>query len=295
MPPEIRVALSTLNLNHITEIRLRLGLPVMVEYFGDYRYLTSFGVSEKPKGAIIAHDLNTVINTATDGCIYKYAEQIKNGFITVENGVRIGLAGEYVTQNGEIQTVKGITSLNIRIPHEVVGCSQYIFDNLLKESLHNIIIFSRPGFGKTTMLRDIAVKIGCKYKCNILIFDERNEIAAINGDGNGFVLGDTVDVVRCGDKNSAISSAIRAMKPGLIITDELYGEADLKAVSYAVDCGISVIASSHITERKILKRMPFEYYVELIGIGARPVIYDKNFIAHSCNRADNLNRSISLG
>ena len=144
------------------------------------------------------------------------------------------------------------------------------------------------------MLRDVAISISRTKKCNILVFDERNEISATDGNGNGFDLGEYVDVIRCHNKKSAIASAIRAMKPQLIITDELYGDDDIKAMEYAVNCGICVIASSHVCSKEILKKMPFEYYAELIGIGISPVIYDKNFNPYCCGNTDDVDRNFSV-
>ena len=126
-----------------------------------------------------------------------------------------------------------------------------------------------------------------------MIFDERNEISAISG-YDGFDLGDRVDIVRCYEKKSAIASAIRAMKPQVIITDELYGDRDIDSVNYAVDCGITVIASSHICNKEKLCQMPFDFFVQLIGIGVDPVIYDKNFNIVECSVPDNVNRADNI-
>ena len=131
-------------------------------------------------------------------------------------------------------------------------------------------------------------------KYNILIFDERNEISATH-EKDGYDLGDRVDVIRCYEKKSAIASAIRAMKPQVIITDELYGERDIESVRYAVDCGITVIASSHVCNKEILQKMPFDFFVQLIGIGVEPVIYDKNFNIAGCSCLNNFNRPHSVG
>lgn len=295
LPDEIRSAIDHLNFNFLSEIRLRRGQPVIIEYKGEYKYLNAFGVAENERDLLITGEIAPLINSATCGCIYNYTEQMKKGFITVEHGVRIGLAGEYVTQNGEVQAIKNITSINIRIPHFVPNCSEYVVKKLFKTNLHSTMLYSKPGLGKTTMLRDIAIKLGVLKKCNILVFDERNEISAIDGNGNGFDLGDRVDVIRCHNKKSAISSAIRAMKPDLVITDELYGKDDVDAVKFAVDCGICVIASSHICNRDILTEFPFEYYVELVGIGREPVIYDKNFNSYSRDSSDNVAGNIIIG
>lgn len=293
LPPQIKACLDNLNLNFLSEIRLRCGQPVIIEYKGEYKYLSKFGITEKSNFGIIADDIQNIILQATGGSIYSYAEQIKSGFITVENGVRIGIAGEYVTQNSEVVTIKNITSLNVRIPHNIAGCSDFLFKNLFFDCLRSTVLYSVPGLGKTTMLRDIAINTSKRKNINVLIFDERNEISGLDGNGNGFNLGDRVDVVRCYNKKAAISSAIRAMKPQVIITDELYGDDDIGAIRYAIDCGIIVIASSHVCNKNILKNMPFEFFVELKKIGEAPIIYDKDFNTYCGCNVDDLRRNVS--
>ncbi len=283
LPDEVRVAVSHLNYMRLSEIRLRRGQPVMVEYDGKYSFLGRVGIVANSNDSIKVSDITPVLNAATGGCVYSYTEQMKSGFITVEHGVRIGIAGEYVTEKGVVNTIKNVTSLNIRIPHDIKGCADYLFKTVFSGELKSTLIFSKPGLGKTTILRDIARKLS-RTK-NVLIFDERGEIAALDGYGDGFDLG-TVDVVRCYSKLGAISSAIRAMKPDVIITDELYGEEDLKAVRYAADCSITVIASSHVSDAEKLKKTPFEYFVKLKSLGAEPEIYDKNFNSYCNSCAD---------
>ncbi|MDE5943598.1 MAG: Flp pilus assembly complex ATPase component TadA [Clostridia bacterium] len=295
LPADIRQALSNINLNYLSEIRIRKGQPVIVEYKGEYKYLNPFGVSECGRGGLTVGDIAPIINNATGGCIYNYTEQMKSGFITVGHGIRIGIAGEYVTNSSEIIAIKNITSINIRIPHDIVGCADFIVKKLFSDSLHSTLLYSKPGLGKTTMLRDIATTLGKTHKCNVLVFDERNEISATDGEGNGFDLGDRVDVIRSCNKKSAIASAIRAMKPDVIITDELYGNEDVEAVYYAVNCGICVIASSHTEREENLKSLPFEYYVKLTGVGRQPIIYDKNFDTYRCGGADDLDRRVFVG
>ena len=295
LPKDVKAALENINYNFLSEIRLRRGQPVIIEYMGEYKYINSSGISNSLRGAISVGDIEPIINNATEGCVYNYVEQMKSGFITVEHGVRIGIAGEYVTQGGQVQAIKNLTSLNIRIPHNVLGCADFLVENLLFNGLHSTLLYSKPGYGKTTMLRDIAVNISRMKKFNVLVFDERNEISATDGNGNGFDLGDRVDVIRCYNKRSAISSAIRAMKPQIIITDELYGDDDIKAMEYAVNCGICIIASSHVCNKEILKQMPFEYFAELTGIGKTPIIYDKNFNTYCSGSTDHVDRNVSFG
>lgn len=294
LPQDIQFALAHININFVTEVRIRQGQPVIIAYRDAYYYLDRFGLSSKRDGAIIGGDIAQIISAATNGSIYSYAEQMRSGFITCSHGVRIGLAGEYVTQGGAISSIANITSINIRVPHEIEGCADYICNNIFSEYVSSTILFSKPGLGKTTKLRDIARYSSDKLKLNVLIFDERNEIAAMDAYGNGFYVGERADVIRSGNKLAAFESAIRAMKPDVIITDELYGESDVKAVKYAADCGIKVIASSHVTDKNILKTMPFDYYVELKTLFGQPIIYDKNFVAYNSGGVDDVNRSIFI-
>lgn len=294
LPQEINGGLAHINFNLLSEIRLRQGLPVIIEYCGEYGYLTPTGFSKDSRYALIGENIPSVLSAAFGGNLFNYTEQMKNGFITVGRGVRIGIAGEYVTEGGRVNTIRNLSSLNIRIPHDFTGCSNEICEKLFADKVKSTLIFSKPGLGKTTMLRDIAKNL-CKNIRNILIFDERNEIAAMDENGVGFDLGNFVDVIRCHNKLGAISSAIRAMKPDVIITDELYGDGDIAAMRYASDCGIKVIASSHICRPEILQKMPFEYFVKLTAFNKPPEIYDKNFNSYSDSGVDDLDRNISDG
>lgn len=293
LPTEVLGALAHLNFNHVSEIRIRRGQPVIIEYKGSYKYINKYGISDSANNAIIVREIEPIIFSATNGCVYNFTEQMKSGFITVEHGVRIGIAGEYVTQNEAVNTIKDITSLNIRIPHNIVGCANFIVRKLLSDGLKSFLLFSKPGLGKTTMLRDIAIHLSNMQKYNILVFDERNEISGICT-AEGYNLGDRVDIIRCYEKKSAISSAIRAMKPNVIITDELYGDRDMQAIKFVSDCGITVIASSHICNRDILKKMPFDYFVHIEMLGAS-AIYDKNFNFIDRSDSDDVFGGVSIG
>ena len=285
LPADVCAAVGNLNLNYLTEIRLRRAQPVIIEYSGEYRYLSAGGATARREAALVCADVADVLYRAMGGCVYSYAEELKEGFITISGGIRIGVAGEYVTEGSEIKTIARPTSLNIRIPHLAEGCSDGVYRALFANKLNSVLIYSRPGCGKTTMLRDLARRISKEKKCNVLVLDVRSEIG---GAGAGYDLGETVDVVRSANKLSSIQSAVRAMKPDIVITDELYGEGDMKAVKFARDCGIAVAASSHICEREQLKSMPFDYFVHLTAINAEPEIYDKNFDTVCNNRSDDV-------
>lgn len=277
LPAKILAAIIKLDLNYLTEIRLRCGQPVIIEYKGEYKYISNFSPTESKDGAILCNSVDEILASAIGGNVYAYSDQLKKGFITLDGGIRVGIAGEYVTEGEKILTVKNISSLNVRIPHDIYGCADGIFKRLFVNDIGSTLIFSPPGYGKTTILRDTVRKISDDCKKNVLLFDERNEIFASSGGNGGFYLGERTDVICGSDKLTAFGNAIRALKPQIIACDELYGQRDFDAVSYAVECRIAVIASTHITRPEILKKLNFENFIELTGIGKEAVIYDKNF------------------
>lgn len=277
LPVDILLAVGLLNINQLTEIRLKSGQPVIIHYRGEYKYLNAGGASDSADGSIVCQDAEKILENAMENSVYAYAEQLKYGFITVDGGIRIGVAGEYVTQGESVISVRDVTSINIRIPHEVKGCAECIYKVITANNLKSSLIFSPPGYGKTTVLRDLARLISVKEKLKVLIADERNEICGAAKGKAAFELGVTCDFIRGANKQFVFENAVRTMGPQVIITDEIYGDDDIAALNFIAECGLIFIASSHICDKDKLKKIPADYYVGLTGIGAKAQVYDKDF------------------
>ncbi len=284
LPVEIVMAVSTLNINQLTEIRVKSGQPVIIHYRGEYKYIKSNGVCDNADDAIKCSSAEKILERAMGNSVYTYTEQLKYGFITVDGGIRIGIAAEYVTQGDEIVSIRGVTSLNIRIPHEALGCANEIYKAISAGGIKSTVIFSPPGLGKTTVLRDLARLISVKEKLKVLIADERNEIAGVNSGVSAFTFGATCDFVRGANKRFVFENAVRTMSPQVIVTDEIYGNEDYSALNFTTQCGLIFIATSHICDRETLLTTNAQHFVELTGIGAKANIYDKDFnIICDCN------------
>lgn len=278
LPTKLYNAFKNCNTDKLFEIRLRVNYPVIVNYNEKKLYLAKNGLTLLKNDSLICseEDINLIINNITEHSIYAYNNKLKQGFITTNDGVRIGLAGECVFNN-TIVTIKNITSLNIRIPHEIVGCSNEIINKIKVDKLFNTLIIAPPAFGKTTMLKDIARNLNNINIGNILIIDERGEFSNIDGEN--------IDKIKYSDKLYAFNYSLRSMTPSVVITDELCTKDDWLCVKNASDSGVNIIASCHgksIDDIKIK-----EYYIENVfdrfivlsdkQLGVINGIYDKNY------------------
>ena len=286
---ELYDALTKVGFDNIYEVRLRAGLPISIVSAGQVYYLSANGLTYNKHKALCVDKkaIEDIIYKASEFSIYSIAEELKQGFVVLNNGVRIGVAGNVITENGKIGTITNFSSLNIRIPHIIRGTCLPVFDYLMdKKGVFNTLIISPPGQGKTTFLRDFAFQLSEKnFFYNVLVIDERGEIA---GKDNALSVGECCDVLAFSTKQIGFLQGIRAMNPDIIITDELGQEEDFLALKNAASCGVKVVASIHGASIDNLKDKPyfnlikssFQRYVCLKPSGKAGQIlgvYDQNF------------------
>ena len=241
-------ALGKTPIEKINEIRIRLNRKILISIGGKCYYLGYNGLTNKEDLAIEANKnmIEEIFRRCCENSVYAYADQIKNGYITTKGGIRVGLAGEGVYDGQSIKTLKNINSLAIRIPHEIKGCALPIMNYLITTEFENTLIVSPPGCGKTTMIRDIIYQLSQKNYCyNVLLVDERFEIA---GSFNGEVkldVGSFCDVLSGTSKQFGFEMGIRSLRPDIIATDEISSRDDFDALYKANNSGVKIIASIH--------------------------------------------------
>ena len=290
LPLQIYNALTNkLSEYEINEIRLRVGKPITIICNTKHYFLTETGVCNSPNQAIYVSKelLNDIVFKASDYSIYSVNEQLKQGFLMVSGGIRLGVCGD-VAFDGEIKTIKNFSSICIRIPHLIKNVSLPIFNHVLNNGdVNNTLIVSPPGAGKTTLLRDIIFQFSNhNYPYDIFIADERGEIT---GGEKGFNLGYFCDSICFLNKKDSMLMGIRSMSPDIVVTDELGADEDIDALMYAMNCGVKVIASVHAKNIDELKNKPnfarllqdkyFKRYVVLSkenGVGTIEGVYREN-------------------
>jgi stage III sporulation protein AA len=280
---------------NIEEIRIREGRPLMIQSRDKNYYLCSDGTpSLALKGVywITHEDTHKILQRISNYSIYAVEEELRNGYITLTGGYRVGLAGKAVLEHGAVKTLKYISSFNIRISRQVIGAADKVIHYIASGNrICHTLILSPPQMGKTTLIRDIARQLSDGFPgftgVKVGIVDERSEIAGCFQGVPQNKVGIQTDVLDACPKAVGIMMLIRAMSPAIIITDEIGKAEDVDAIEEALNAGIKIITTAHssdITDARcrpilsqVLEKRIFERIIVLgnsLGVGTVEKIYD---------------------
>ena len=240
------------------EFRLRVMHPMTV--------LTSEGELNAAPNAIdslvTAEDLEQMLGAVTEYSRYACIETLRQGFLPLRGGFRLGVCGSAVVREGEVSNLKEISSLSLRIVCEEVGLGSGIAPQLFDESgqFLSTLILSPPGGGKTTLLRDLirSLSLGdSEHRAlRVAVIDERCEIAVCCKARPQMELGNHTDVLSLCPKATGIMMVLRGMNPQLIAVDEITAAEDISAMCLAANCGVGLLASIHAASVDELTQKP---------------------------------------
>ena len=199
MMPRSIVSLIDMNqIEKLQEIRIRVNKKAILKY-DDKEVITNFIPNES--------NMIEILHRLCENSIYSFQSQICNGFVTLYGGHRVGITGHVVMNNGKINNINYISGLNFRIAKEIIGASndllRYVIEN---GEIQNSLIVSKPGNGKTTLLRDVLDNV---------------------------------------TKSLGMKIAVRTMSPDIIVSDEIGTKEDVEAINYGVLSGVHGIFTAH--------------------------------------------------
>lgn len=245
------------------EIRLRLNRPISLSFGEEDMVLDHTEVRDE--------DIEHTFKTAFSYSLHSHVRELAGGYITTKGGNRVGICGTAVNGVGGVESVKNISSLNIRIAREVRGCADEII-KVCSGGVPSIMVIGPPGSGKTTVLRDVCRVLGSRFRISLI--DEQGEIAASYRGAAQNDVGALTDVFSGYPKHTGVKTAVRVMTPRAVVVDEIGTEEDGRALEYALHSGVRLITAVHAQdfgearEKPLIKRLlaekAFEYAVELI-------------------------------
>lgn len=183
------------------------------------------------------------------GSVYAYVDTIKDGYISIGKGIRAGICGKAIMENGTLMGVNDITSICIRLPHRISFAGAYVYGILKRSSfLSSILLYSAPGVGKTTILRDLAYRLSnTNPPVRFAIVDTKEEITPFLNEINN------ANIYLSYPKGIAIELATKCMTPELILCDEISSKDEAISVSQAINCGVTLVATTHAKSFEELK------------------------------------------
>lgn len=272
---------------YLTEIRLRVNKPLLLVLGSVDIMLNSLGeiVHDVDETYLCTRDdIGKTLQLISKNSLYAFEQELKMGFLTIQGGHRVGLAGQAILEGGEVKALKNISSLNFRMAREVKGSADKIMPYIINRGrILSTLIISPPCCGKTTLLRDLIRQISRgSVECRGLqvgVVDERSEIAACKNGIPTVDLGPRTDVLDGCPKASGMLMLIRSMSPALVATDELGRAEDVCAVREALNAGVSILATVHGRDVHEVLQRPYvgelvqhKYFDRYVLLSDRPTV-----------------------
>lgn len=276
LPGDLRRIVSQLpsgSLAELVEIRLRSERPLMVNLIRHDAFLTRESkFTSDPAAAyrVSGEDMLKTIQLMSNSSIYALEEELRNGFLTLPGGHRVGLVGKVNLQEGRIKTISHIGGLNIRLARQFPGTADKALPFLIEKKtnrLYHTLILSPPCCGKTTLLRDIIRQVSNGIPAlnfrgiTVGVVDERSEIAGCYKGIPQLDVGLRTDVLDACPKAQGMILLIRSMSPEVLAVDEIGRMEDIQALEEALNAGIRVVATIHGSSLEDLTRRPALQYL----------------------------------
>lgn len=281
----------------LQEIRLRVGKPLILWEDGKEFFLSAQGVLTRHRELaylVTQDEIRSTMEYLGQYSLYAYEEELRQGFLTIQGGHRVGVTGKIILEEHQVKGVQQISCINIRFSHQIKGCADEVLPYVIQEkNVCHTLIISPPRCGKTTLLRDLIRQISDGTSnfegCTVGVVDERSEIGGSYQGVPQNDIGIRTDVLDCCPKSEGMMMLIRAMSPDVIAVDEIGNYEDINAIEMTLNCGCKLLATVHgssieeIQKKPLLQRLikehVFERYIILQnnftrGLGNISEIYD---------------------
>ena len=130
-PERIRKILQQADWNPqgLQEIRLRAGKPLILWQDGQEYFVAEQGflTRHREQAYIVSQEeIRRTMETVGTYSLYAYEEELKQGFLTIQGGHRVGVAGKAIMEEQKVKGLSQISCINIRFAHQITGCADMV-------------------------------------------------------------------------------------------------------------------------------------------------------------------------
>ena len=215
--------------------------------------VTSNGQSYSTGQCVTESEINDILHHMCGGSLYAYQNTINQGYLALGDGIRVGVCGSAALENGRIIGISDVSGLIVRIPHRHTLDVDRILTELDAPGSGGLLLYSPPGVGKTTVLRNVALAASSGTRArHTVVVDTREELGySLEGEAL------SLDVLLGYPKKTGIEIAVRTLGAQLVVCDEIGDAEDAKAILSASNCGVPLVASAHAASAtELLARPP---------------------------------------